>query len=128
MKWTKFKDEIPQDNFVYITNFVSTWVSFEMASWKEYTKHHPDYAWCKIPILRPPFSSDEVFLDRLFSYHISGGIDVDRFFKIREHAKEFARSILKIGGESGQEDLMRSIESIRLAVFYATSPIETRYE
>jgi hypothetical protein len=65
---------------------------------------------------------NEEFLSSIFDYHNPVGIDPTRFSEIREAAKELGRVILKNGGD-GQRDIAASIESIRLAVYYAIASI-----
>lgn len=66
---------------------------------------------------------DEEFLSNVFDYHNPEGIDSNRFFEIRQAAKDLARVILRNGNADRQHDLMQSVESIRLAVYYAIASI-----
>lgn len=60
-------------------------------------------------------------IDSLFTYHNPSGIDLMRFEKIREAAKELGRMIVEHGGNEADEE--RAIQKLRECVFYAIASI-----
>ena len=60
-------------------------------------------------------------IETLFTYHNPTDIDLTRFEKIREAAKELGRMIIEHGGQ--EVDQERSICKLRECVFYAIASI-----
>lgn len=60
-------------------------------------------------------------IDTLFKYHNPSDIDVTRFAKIREAAKELGCMIIEHGGKDVDQE--RSIQKLRECVFYAIASI-----
>lgn len=55
LKWTLFKDKLPNRTSVYGTDFKGAWIMTDIqASWESYSKHYPDVAWAEIPIPEVP--------------------------------------------------------------------------
>lgn len=68
-------------------------------------------------------SRNEEFISRIFDYHEAKDVDPLRFEEMRAAARMMARAVLTNGGADRQEDLMKSIEHIRLALYFAISSV-----
>ena len=56
MKWIKFKDEIPKNEIIYVTDWTAD--AFAHAGigskWDTFAGNNPEYGWADIPIPKVP--------------------------------------------------------------------------
>ena len=81
MIWTKFKDEIPRKDIIYVTDWYSVWTldAFPRCAigedWSPYAKDNPEYAWADIPIPQVPEEPGDFHKCQSGSWICEGPID-----------------------------------------------------